>query len=107
MYVYVNVSGRIIEGVPYDVEEIKSRFGHFLDGYKAKFLTQLNAEEKRDGYYVRILDEEPKKIKNHTLWLPYKDPDEAKELFRKEAEEKYKKIKTKLDALEIELERLS
>ena len=108
MYVYINVKGRIIEAIPDEVEERRHGYnGIFLDGYNAKFKNQINAEEKRKGWFIRHLSDKPEKIYCRTLWLPNKDFEKAKEIFKKDAEKRYKKISMEFDSVLEELETLN
>ena len=59
MYVYVNVKGRIIEGVPVEIVEIKYEYYDCVMGYRAKFKEQLSAETRKNGMYCRELAPKP------------------------------------------------
>ena len=105
IFVYVNVKGRIIEAVPIEVEEATINSYYIPDTLIAKFLTQINAEEKRGDFYERYLSISEGRIKNNSLWLRKQDKDKARNIFYKDLMERYKKAERKFNLVLDEKER--
>jgi len=105
IFVYVNVKGRIIEAVPIEVEEATINSYYIPDTLIAKFLTRINAEEKRGNFYERYLSISEGKIKNNSLWLRKQDKDKARNIFYKDLMERYKKAERKFNLVLDEKER--
>ncbi len=110
IFVYVNVKGRIIVVKPKEVREhyIRGNFWkpNYQDGLEAVFDKQVCAEEKKSYGYVRILDEKPGVIRNHTIWYDYPNFEGAKMVFQAELDKKIKKISKQYDNLLEEKEKL-
>ena len=106
MYVYVNVKGRIIEGVPVEIVEIKYEYYDCVMGYRAKFKEQLSAETRKNGMYCRELAPKPGTIKNNAIWLTERNLQKAKEIFLEDVTKRFEKINKRFNDILDEKERL-
>lgn len=108
MIIYLNIKGRVFEtDEPVKIEE-KWRWSHCCgpDNYVAYFDKAQNAEEKRNGYYCRVLHREEGQILNNAIWLKEPDLKRAKEIFYKDLVKRFNKINKKFNEIIDEKERM-
>ena len=105
IYIYVNVKGRIIEYTPDWVYKQEDKYGYF-DYYVACSEKQINAEEKRNGFYKRVIGKYQGELYKNTIWFKQPNLDEARKIFYNDIMQRYKKIEKEFNNILTEKETL-